>query len=99
MTEYRYNLRGEVDLASAPQLREDLMGIVARDDGTDLLIDGRNLSFIDSTGIAVLLEANRHLESGGRRMLIANVEGAPRRAFELLGLTDLMRYDRDGDFA
>ena len=60
-----------------------------------MLIDCAGLTFIDSTGVAVLLEANRHLEADGRHMLIVNVPQCARRVFEVLGLTDLLHYDRE----
>jgi anti-anti-sigma factor len=92
VAEYRYSLRGEIDLASAPQLRADLARAVASD-GARLLIDCTELTLIDSTAIAVLLEANQKLEADGRRMLIVNVPHGPRRVLETLGLTDLVSED------
>jgi anti-anti-sigma factor len=93
MVEYRYYLRDEVDLATAPTLRADLRQAVAATDA-HLLIDCSHLKFIGSTGIAALLEANDELEADGRHMLIVNVPRGPRRVFEILGLSDLMHYDR-----
>jgi len=94
MAENRYRLSGEIDLSSAPQVRADLARIVSTDDG-HLLVDCAQLTFIDSTGIAVLLEANQKLEADGRHMLIVNVQRGPRRVFETLGLTDLLRVERE----
>ena len=37
---------------------------------------------------------NHLLEEQGRHMLLVNVGRWPRRVFELLGLVDLLRYDR-----
>ena len=92
--EYRHSLNGEIDVATAPQLRSDLKRALDAE-GANLLVDCTHLTFIDSSGIAVLLEANAALEAEGRHMLLLNVDGAPRLAFETLGLTDLFRYDRD----
>src|SRR3954452_20656143 len=92
MSEYRYCLRGDIDIETAPQLRADLKRALAR--GTHLLIDCRGLRFIDSTGIAVLLEAHAELEADGRYMLIQNVHRGPRLVLEALGLADLLRYER-----
>ena len=89
---HRYFLRGEFDLEVVAQVRADLMGAVA-DNDAHLLVDCRDLTFIDSTGIAVLLEANRELEDDGRHLLIVNIAPEQRRVFEVLGLTDLLRYD------
>jgi len=95
--EYRYSLRGNIDIANAPQLRSDLQRATSSD-GVHLLVDCTHLIFIDSTGIAVLLEAHAALEADGRHMLLLNVNGSPRRALDALGLTDLFRYDRLGAF-
>jgi anti-anti-sigma factor len=89
MEERRLTLRGEIDLNNAPQLRANLRREVAEHDA-DLLVDCGQLTFIDSHGIAVLLEAHRNLESGGRRLLLVNVADGPREVFEALGLSDLV---------
>ena len=94
MDEFRYALSGEVDLAVAPQLREDLRVIVLASD-TDLVVDCTHLTFIDSTGITVLLEAHRDLKKRGRELYVANVQTTARTAFEVLGLRDLLRYDQE----
>ena len=93
MAESRYALRGEVDIVAVEQLRPDLMGVIARD-GHDLLVDCSGLTFIDSSGVAVLLEAERELELDGRHMRLVNVPRGPRRVLEVLGLTDRLGYDR-----
>jgi anti-anti-sigma factor len=93
MSEYRYCLRGDIDIENAPQLRADLKLALAR--GAHLLIDCSDLRFIDSSGVAVLLEAHAQLEADGRHMLVQNVQRGPRLILEALGLTDLLRYERD----
>jgi len=93
VTETRYFLGGEIDLASAPRLRADLTHLVDAAGG-HLLIDCSELTFIDSCGVAALLEANAKLERSGRHMLLANIQSGPRRVFEALGLDDLCRYER-----
>src|SRR3954449_10791965 len=96
MTDFRYSLRGDIDLSAAPVLRADLQMFIAASD-KHLLLDCTQLTFIDSAGVAVILEAHRDLEADGRHMLIANVPRASRRAFEGFGLADLMTYHRTPD--
>jgi anti-sigma B factor antagonist len=94
VAEYRYYLRGDLDLESAGEVRTGLRAII---DGTDshVLVDCSRLSFVDSTGIAVLLEAHRDLRAQDREMLVANVPNRCRKVFAILGLDDLLRYDRE----
>ena len=94
MAESRYRMSGEVDLSTAPLVRSELARLISADDA-HLLIDCAQLTFIDSTGVAVLLEANQQLEAGGRHLLLLNVQRGPRRVLEALGLSDLLRFERE----
>jgi anti-anti-sigma factor len=90
----RYLLNGDVDLASAPKVRADLKRLVREGDGP-LDIDCSGLVFIDSQGIAVILEAHRDLAALGRDMRILNVPEQPQQAFHALGLSDLLEIERE----
>ena len=52
------------------------------------------MTFIDSTGVHVLLEIEMALKALGRTMLVANIQPAPLRVLEILGLTSLLRDSR-----
>jgi anti-sigma B factor antagonist len=93
MAEHRFLLPDELDIASAQQVRADLKAAVAR--GGDLLIDCSRLTFIDSSGVAVLLEANQNLERDGWHFALVNVRDQPRQTLHWLGLDDLVRPDRE----
>lgn len=75
------SLSGELDLASAPRLDETLVGC---EDGADtVLIDLRGLTFMDSSGLRVILAADARARSrGGRLVLVAGPPGV-QRVFEL----------------
>jgi anti-sigma B factor antagonist len=49
------SLSGEVDLESSPRLRELLLGLVR--DGRNVLVELSAVSYIDSSGVASLIEA------------------------------------------
>ena len=89
MGERRYPVTGEIDLEVAPTLRSDLLEIV-NTTNDDLVIDCDGLQFIDSQGIAAFAYVHRLLEIEGRRLRVVNLAGMPRRAFDLLGLTELL---------
>jgi anti-anti-sigma factor len=78
---------GEIDIASAPKLRAELLGALRRH-GTRLALDLGGVTFMDCAGVNVLLAARRHalLEGGWVR-----VARASRRARDILMLTDLQR--------
>ncbi len=83
----RFFLRGEVDLATVPDLQTKLDVLVhATDD--DLVLDCSELEFIDSTGIAMVVYAHQALEVLGRRCSVENISSRVRRPFDILGLTE-----------
>jgi anti-sigma B factor antagonist len=73
-------------MATAPQLRDTLLGIV--DSGiTTIVIDCRGLEFLDSSGIGVLIAVRKRLGDDG----LLTLEAPPahvRKVLELTGVTE-----------
>jgi anti-sigma B factor antagonist len=87
MGERRFFLRGEIDISTAPEVRQRLEPILvaSRD---DVVIDCCGLSFIDSSGVAILTTALRSLEAQGRRLRVTNADRTVEQILELLGLAE-----------
>jgi anti-sigma B factor antagonist len=80
---------GEIDLSTAPLLRQRLLEVVA-DHVTHLVVDLSRVPFIDSTGLGVLVGAHRRLAADQGRMSVIATErtlDTIRRA----GVDQLMR--------
>lgn len=79
-------VRGEVDMATAPQLRDTLMALV--DAGvTRVALDCRGLDFLDSSGIGVLIAVRKRLGDDGSLTLEAPPAHV-RKVLELTGVTE-----------
>jgi anti-anti-sigma factor len=79
-------LEGELDLWSVERLQAVLQR-VARDN--DAIVVGlENCEFVDSTGIALFLQARRQLEDEGGRLVIYGCGDQVLRIFTVAGLTD-----------
>ncbi len=76
---------GELDVAASPQFSEKLNDVI-RLKGGDVVIDLTRVSFVDSTGLAVLLNALRRLTRARRRMAVVIGDGAVKRAFDVTRL-------------
>jgi anti-sigma B factor antagonist len=87
MAERRYCARGEIDVANATELQDDLLVLVHAGDD-DVVVDCTHLTFIDSSGIAAFVYVQRLLDIQGRGLRIENLTGSPRRSLEVLGLAD-----------
>ncbi len=64
-------VEGELDLATAPQLRDCLVAM-AEEGQTQVVLDLTRLSFIDSTGLSVLVMALNRARADGGSVLIRN---------------------------
>jgi len=82
-------LSGDLDLATAPILSEKLAPF-ERNGVSTIILDLQDLTFIDSTGMHVFLEARRRAMSNGHRLLLSGAGPAARRLFELTGTQFLL---------
>jgi len=80
------HLAGELDLASAPTLEVALEGPIEQ--GGLIGLDVAELTFMDSTGIKVLVHARRLLGERGRVVLFEPT-CAVRRVIEICGLHEM----------
>jgi len=76
---------GELDFARCVKLAPELNAAL-RSGARAIIIDLEAVSLVDSSGIALLLNAYRSLDRTGRQLAIACPMGSPRRAFELTAL-------------
>jgi anti-sigma B factor antagonist len=78
---------GELDLATAPRVS----AAVAKHGGAQLLVlDLTATTFIDSTGVRTLLQADRRIVGSGSRLVVVAGNGAVRRVLDLCGLEGLL---------
>jgi anti-sigma B factor antagonist len=83
-----FAVRGDVDLAAASALAGALEAAV-RDSAGAFVIDLTEVSFIDSTGLAVLLRVRGLLGREDRALALVCPHGPVRRVFELAGVSDV----------
>jgi anti-anti-sigma factor len=86
-------VEGELDLAVAPQLQD----AIDRAAPGPTLIDLARCTFIDSTGIAVVLRANQQCDGDGGRIVLHSATDQVLRVFTVTGLTGngLLFTDRE----
>jgi anti-sigma B factor antagonist len=78
---------GELDLAASPTLEDRLDQIFAAT-VSQLIIDLRQLEFIDSTGLSVLVKAHQRAEDAGCRFGLVNGGSQVRRLLSLTGIAE-----------
>jgi anti-sigma B factor antagonist len=91
-------LVGELDLSQAEALSEELARAEATEPAT-LVIDLRGVSFMDSTGLRLLLAALRRAEPAGRRLVLVRGQEQVRDLFRVARLDDVFELVDDPDEA
>jgi anti-sigma B factor antagonist len=76
---------GEVDIANAKALEKEIRSAFDSD-AEAVLLDLGEVSFIDSTGLGVLLAATGLSNGNGHRLRIVRISPSVQRAFEASGL-------------
>jgi anti-sigma B factor antagonist len=82
----RVALTGDLDVTTAASAEEQLMELEEAKLPAHLLLDLTGLRFIDSTGLSLLINADRRGRKAGRRVTIVSGTGPPRRILETTGL-------------
>jgi len=80
---------GELDIASAPEF-ESAITEATTEPGAELVIDLRELTFMDSTGLRALAQTNARAEQDGFALSIIRGPRQIERVLEISGLADLL---------
>jgi anti-anti-sigma factor len=83
----RIALAGEFDLSNAAQL-EDALKEVEVERPQLLVLDLRDLTFMDSTGLRVMVSADARARDDSRRLAVVQGPESVHRVFRITGLDD-----------
>jgi anti-sigma B factor antagonist len=82
---------GELDIASVDLLNAAVERACG-DGARSVTLDLRELSFIDSTGLAAIVLASRLCDTNGLELLLIPGSPATQRLFEMTGLIDVLPF-------
>ena len=83
----RAALSGEIDLSTVEDVEGGLRSAI--DDGAGaIVLDLREVSFLDSSGLRLLLRLHKDLGEAGRRLVLVQGPRRVARVFELTGAED-----------
>ena len=81
---------GEIDASSAPQLADALDQLL--ESGADaLIVDATDVTFLDSSGLRVLVRASKTVEAQGGTVVLDGMSPAVQRILEVTGLLEAYR--------
>jgi anti-sigma B factor antagonist len=89
-------LSGELDVSTAPLLRHR-MAEVTDELETELVLDISALTFIDSTGLSLIVSEHKKLKAQGSELIVLSPTRMASRLFELSGLDSILSIRVAGD--
>ena len=81
---------GEIDGYTVPSLQRQLDDIVLRHPNQELYIDLRDVTFIDSTGIRLLVHTNRRVRAADGTLIVQRPSSMTRKILETMGVDKTM---------
>jgi len=88
-------VRGELDFDTSPRLRDELVGLTRRGDAL-VRVDLAQVSFIDSVGLSVLVQAKKRYDAEARVLQFGPVSARVRATVDLAGATQFLGLDGTG---
>ena len=87
------DVKGEIDALTVPQLWEVVEALIEGGE-RNLIIDLSRVSFIDSTGIGVVIRAMNALRDKGGDLVLRGPAPMTYQVFETVGLTKVLTIER-----
>lgn len=83
-------LEGEIDLHVSPEVAESLRAIVAKKPKI-VVVDLGKVTYLDSSGLAVLIEAMQNLREYDGKFALADVQESVKHIFEIARLDQVFQ--------
>ncbi len=91
-------VEGEVDMQSSPNVRDTLLPYFKRD-MQGIVVDLSGVTYMDSSGIATMIEGLQWSNKAGKRFVLAGVSPTVMDVFVLTNLKDVFEFHTDSQSA
>ncbi len=92
-------LEGELDVCGATEFRAEVDEALDTTGAKHILLNMQGVTFIDSSGLGVILGRYRHIAQLGGKLLVVHLEPQVQRIFELAGLMKILTIYQSEDQA
>lgn len=86
----RIAVAGEIDLSTCDSVASAIQDVVTADRAAELIVDLDQVTFLDSTGVRVLVAGQRLARQHGSAYLVINARGIVHRVLEVSGVLDAL---------
>ena len=88
-------IRGEIDLHNSPELRGAMLDLMSRTNPKRLVLDLGQVPYMDSSAIAVMVEALQKLRKIGGRVFLLNLQPRVKGLLEIARLVSIFTLAKD----
>ncbi|MDK2933719.1 MAG: anti-sigma factor antagonist [Clostridiales bacterium] len=85
-------LNGEIDISTVTELKDKLYAIIEKNN-KDVRLDCENLTYIDSTGLGVLVGALKKVKNNNKDIYIVNLRSNIKKLFLITGLDNVFKIE------
>lgn len=89
------SIRGEIDLHNSPELRGAMLDLMSRTNPKRLVLDLGQVPYMDSSAIAVMVEALQKLRRIGGRVFLLNLQPRVKGLLEIARLVSIFTVAKD----
>ena len=90
-------IHGEIDHHSVTELRDSVDGQILQSRPQTIRLDFSGVTFMDSSGIAVVVQSARQMRALGGDMAVSGVSKQAMRVFSAAGIPKLVRFTEGGE--
>lgn len=90
---------GDIDLYTSPKLRETVLELYRKRGQKTVIVDLNEVHYIDSSGIASLVEGLQESKKSEARFVLAGLNEAPRHVLELTRLLNVFEIAEKSETA
>ncbi|WP_427340707.1 STAS domain-containing protein [Caloranaerobacter sp. DY30410] len=76
---------GEIDIYTSPNFKDILLGMI-NEKSADVILDGEELVYMDSTGLGVLISGLKKLREKDKNIILTNIRPNINKLFDITGL-------------
>jgi len=80
------SVSGRITIESSPALRAELLQILESQSCQSLTVDLHAISYVDTSGLAILMEVLQGARAAGKAFQLKNLQPRPRYLFQAIGL-------------
>ena len=88
--------KGDLDIYTSKKFKEEILKSYKTKE-TDIIIEGSNLDYVDSTGLGALISLLKTLKESEKKIYIYNLKSNIRKIFDITQLDKLFIIRGEGD--